>query len=127
MRVTGVDRLGGRRQRSPKRLLGWAVGAVVLLTGGITVAFSPIAHGQVSLTNPEGKEVTGRFSPDRLSWTATEPLGYAKTYTWSGTATGIDHLPRAITGSFQTVVPDRLVGAQFNVADNATYGIAMPI
>jgi lipoprotein-anchoring transpeptidase ErfK/SrfK len=179
--VTGVGRLGGRRQRSPKRLLGWAVGAVVLLTGGITVAFSPIAHGQVSarsvgqaqsggsdlpgvpivspkivtqpsdgaagvspialvrvsvnngvldkvsLTNPEGKEVTGRFSPDRLSWTATEPLGYAKTYTWSGTATGIDHLPRAITGSFQTVVPDRLVGAQFNVADNATYGIAMPI
>jgi lipoprotein-anchoring transpeptidase ErfK/SrfK len=173
--------LGGRRQRSPKRLLGWALGAVVLLTGGITVAFSPIAHGQVSarsvgqaqsggsdlpgvpivspkivtqpsdgaagvspiavvrvsvsngvldkvsLTNPEGKEVTGRFSPDRLSWTATEPLGYAKTYTWSGTATGIDHLPRAITGSFQTVVPDRLVGAQFNVADNATYGIAMPI
>jgi lipoprotein-anchoring transpeptidase ErfK/SrfK len=177
--VTGLGRLGGRRQGSPKRLLGRVLGAIVLLTGAITVAFSPMAHGQVraagpgqsggsdlpgvpivspkivtepsngttgvspiapvrvsvsngvldkvSLTNPEGKEVAGRFSPDRLSWTATEPLGYAKTYTWSGTATGIDHLPRAITGSFQTVVPDRLVGAQLNVADNATYGIAMPI
>jgi lipoprotein-anchoring transpeptidase ErfK/SrfK len=179
--VTGVGRLGGRWHGSPKRLLGCALAAVVLLTGGITVAFSPMAHGQVparsagpaqsggsdlpgvpivspkivtqpsngtagvspiapvrvsvtngvldrvSLTNPEGKEVAGRFSPDRLSWTTTEPLGYAKTYTWSGTATGIDHLPRAITGSFQTVVPDRLVGAQFNVADHATYGIAMPI
>ena len=179
--MTGVGRLGGRRQGSPKRLLGWVLAAIVLLTGGVTVAFSPMAHGQVgarsagsaqsggsdlpgvpivspkivtqpsngtagvspiapvrvsvtngvldkvSLTNPEGKEVAGRFSPDRLSWTTTEPLGYAKTYTWSGTATGIDHLPRAITGSFQTVVPDRLVGAQFNVADHATYGIAMPI
>jgi lipoprotein-anchoring transpeptidase ErfK/SrfK len=179
--VTGVGRLGGRRRGSPRRLLGWVLAAVVLLTGGITVAFSPMAHGQVgarsagpaqsggsdlpgvpivspkivtqpsngtagvspiapvrvsvtngvldkvSLTNPEGKEVAGRFSPDRFSWTATEPLGYAKTYTWSGTATGLDHLPRAITGSFQTVVPDRLVSAQFNVADHATYGIAMPI
>ncbi|HET9257470.1 MAG TPA: Ig-like domain-containing protein, partial [Pseudonocardiaceae bacterium] len=81
----------------------------------------------VALTNPEGKQVAGRFSPDRTSWTAAEPLGYGKTYTWSGTATGIDHLPRAITGSFQTVAPERLVSARFNVVQNATYGIAMPI
>lgn len=179
--VTGAGRLGGGRRRLPKSLLGWVLTAIVLLTGGLTVAFSPMAHGQVaarsggsgqpagpdlpgvpivspkivtqpsngatdvnpialvrvsvtdgvldkvSLTNADGKVVAGRFAPDRQSWTATEPLGYAKTYTWSGTATGIDHLPRAITGSFQTVVPDRLVSAQFNVADNATYGIAMPI
>ena len=138
--MTGVGRLGGRRQGSPKRLLGWVLAAIVLLTGGVTVAFSPMAHGQVgarsagsaqsggsdlpgvpivspkivtqpsngtagvspiapvrvsvtngvldkvSLTNPEGKEVAGRFSPDRFSWTTTEPLGYAKTYTWSGSA-----------------------------------------
>jgi lipoprotein-anchoring transpeptidase ErfK/SrfK len=81
----------------------------------------------VSLTNPEGKAVAGQFAPDKSSWTATEPLGYAKTYTWSGTATGIDRLPRAINGSFQTVVPERLISSQLNVADNATYGIAMPI
>lgn len=81
----------------------------------------------VSLTNPEGKAVAGQFAADKSSWTATEPLGYAKTYTWSGTATGIDRLPRTITGSFHTVKPERLVGAQLNVADNATYGIAMPI
>jgi lipoprotein-anchoring transpeptidase ErfK/SrfK len=89
-----------------------------------------VSHGvldAVSLTNPQGKEVAGRFSSDKLSWTTTEPLGYAKTYTWSGTATGIDHLRRAVTGSFQTVVPQRLIGGRLNVADNATYGIAMPI
>lgn len=173
--VTAVGRLGGWRKRSPKHLLGWVLVAIVLVTAGVTVAFSPMAHGQVpagparsdlpgvpiisptivteprngtadvspialvrvsvtngvldkvSLTNPEGKQVAGRFSSDRSSWTVTEPLGYAKTYTWSGTATGIDRLPRAITGSFQTVVPDHLVNAQLNVADGATYGIAMPI
>ncbi len=81
----------------------------------------------VSLTNPEGKAVAGQFSSDRSSWTTTEPLGYAKTYTWSGTATGVDRQPRAITGSFQTVIPERLISGQLNVADNATYGIAMPI
>lgn len=89
-----------------------------------------VSHGvlnEVSLTNPEGKAVSGHLSSDKLSWTTTEPLGYAKTYTWSGTATGIDHLSRAITGSFQTVIPERLISGRFNAADNATYGIAMPI
>jgi lipoprotein-anchoring transpeptidase ErfK/SrfK len=81
----------------------------------------------VSLTDLDGKAVAGRLSPDRSSWMTTEPLGYAKTYTWSGTATGIDRFPRSITGSFRTVLPERLIGGQLNVADNATYGIAMPI
>jgi lipoprotein-anchoring transpeptidase ErfK/SrfK len=98
---------------------------------------SPIALVRVSvsngvldtvvLTSSEGTVVAGQLSPDRTSWSATEPLGYAKTYTWSGTATGIDHLPRTIKGSFQTVKPERLLSAQFNVADNTTYGVAMPI
>lgn len=89
-----------------------------------------VSHGvldAVSLTNPEGKPVADHLSSDKLSWTTTEPLGYAKTYTWSGTATGIDHLRRAITGSFQTVIPERLISGRINAADNATYGIAMPI
>ncbi|HZE00631.1 MAG TPA: Ig-like domain-containing protein [Pseudonocardiaceae bacterium] len=89
-----------------------------------------VTHGvldAVSLTNPEGKAVAGHFSSDKSSWTTTEPLGYAKTYNWSGTATGLDHLRRSIAGSFRTVIPERLVSGRFNVADNATYGVAMPI
>lgn len=93
----------------------------------VRVLVSAGAIDKVSLTGPDGKVVAGRFASDRSSWTTTEPLGYAKTYTWSGTATGMDHLPRAITGSFQTVNPERLISGQFNVADNGTYGIAMPI
>ncbi|MEO7196817.1 MAG: Ig-like domain-containing protein [Pseudonocardiaceae bacterium] len=81
----------------------------------------------VALTDPDGKAVAGQFAADRSSWASTEPLDYATTYTWSGTATGIDHQPRSIIGSFQTVNPERLISGQLNVADNATYGIAMPI
>jgi lipoprotein-anchoring transpeptidase ErfK/SrfK len=89
-----------------------------------------VSHGvldAVSLTNPDGKAVAGQFSSDKTSWMTTEPLGYAKTYTWSGSATGMDRISRGVTGSFQTVIPERLIGGQLNVADNATYGIAMPI
>jgi lipoprotein-anchoring transpeptidase ErfK/SrfK len=93
----------------------------------VRVSVSAGVIDKVSLTSPEGKMVAGQLAPDKSSWTVTEPLGYAKTYSWSGTATGIDRLPRAITGSFQTVEPERLISAQLNVADNATYGIAMPI
>jgi lipoprotein-anchoring transpeptidase ErfK/SrfK len=95
--------------------------------GPVRAAVTSGVFDAVSLTSSDGKEIAGQFSPDKTSWTATEPLGYAMTYTWSGTATGIDHLPRAIRGSFQTVKPERLASASFNVADNGTYGIAMPI
>lgn len=93
----------------------------------VRVSVSNGAFDTVSLTSPEGKAVAGQFSPDKSSWTTTESLGYSATYAWSGTATGLDRLPRAITGSFQTVKPTRLIGARLNVADHATYGIAMPI
>ncbi|MGH3763685.1 MAG: L,D-transpeptidase [Pseudonocardiaceae bacterium] len=93
----------------------------------VRVSVSAGVLDKVSLTSSEGKVVAGQLAPDKSSWTVTEPLGYAKTYTWSGTATGIDRLPRTITGSFHTVKPERLISAQLNVADNATYGIAMPI
>ena len=44
----------------------------------------------VALTNGDGKEVDGDLADDGLSWTSGEQLGYGKTYTWSGEATGTD-------------------------------------
>jgi hypothetical protein len=43
----------------------------------ITVADGTLS--QVTLTNPEGKEVPGKLAEDKLSWTSTEPLGTART------------------------------------------------
>lgn len=96
-------------------------------TAPVRVMVRDGALDAVSLTDPDGKAVAGQLSSDRSSWASTEPLRYATTYSWSGTATGIDHLPRPIAGSFQTVIPERLISGHLNIADNATYGIAMPI
>ncbi|MGH3701477.1 MAG: L,D-transpeptidase [Pseudonocardiaceae bacterium] len=82
---------------------------------------------QVALTNPEGKTVAGTLSADRRSWTNAEPLGYGKTYTWSGTAAGLDRLPVPIAGSFSTVTPQRQLHATLNIGDGDTVGIAAPI
>jgi lipoprotein-anchoring transpeptidase ErfK/SrfK len=81
----------------------------------------------VALTNPDGKAVAGTLSADRRSWTSAEPLGYGKTYTWSGTADGPDHLAVPITGSFSTVTPKEQLHATLNIGDGDTVGIAAPI
>jgi lipoprotein-anchoring transpeptidase ErfK/SrfK len=91
----------------------------VRVTGGELLA--------VALTNPDGKTVAGTLSPDRRSWTSSEPLGYSRTYTWSGSAAGPDHLSVPVTGSFSTVKPQRQLHATLNIGDGDTVGIAAPI
>ena len=81
----------------------------------------------VTLTNPDGKQVAGELSADKRSWTVTEPLGYGKKYTWSGTAIGADGKEASVGGSFTTVSPRRQLTARLNVGDDQTYGVAMPI
>jgi lipoprotein-anchoring transpeptidase ErfK/SrfK len=82
---------------------------------------------QVTLTNPDGKQVAGQPAADKKSWSVTEQLGYGKTYTWSGTAAGADGRQVPIGGAFTTVTPKRQMQGQLNVGDGQTYGIAMPI
>jgi lipoprotein-anchoring transpeptidase ErfK/SrfK len=83
---------------------------------------------EVALTNPDGEAVAGTLSPDRRSWISTEPLGYDRTYTWSGSAIGVNNaMPVPITGSFTTVQPGQLVHATVNIGDGDTVGIAAPV
>lgn len=91
----------------------------------VTIAAGRIDN--VTLTNADGKAVQGELAPDKRSWTATEPLGYGKTYTWHGTATGTDNKPVEISGEFTTLSPKKQVSGSLNVGDGKTYGIAMPI
>ena len=89
-----------------------------------------VSDGQiedVTLTNPAGKKVIGKLAADGTSWTVGEPLGFDKTYTWSGTAVGADGEQREIAGDFTTVTPNGLVGTSINTGDGKTYGVAMPI
>ncbi len=91
----------------------------------VTVADGTIES--VTLTNPDGKQVAGTLSADKTSWTVSEALGFNKTYSWNGTATGSDGKIAQISGNFTTVKPKRTVRGSLNVADGQTYGVAMPI
>jgi lipoprotein-anchoring transpeptidase ErfK/SrfK len=96
-------------------------------SGVIATSVSDGTISTVALTSSTGTVVTGQLSPDKRTWTATEHLGYGKTYTWSGAALGMDGKTVPIAGSFTTVTPARQVSGQLNVGDNQTYGIAMPV
>lgn len=82
---------------------------------------------QIMLTNAEGKPVAGAVSADGHGWTATEPLGYGKSYTYAGTATDDNGKTVPVTGSFSTVKPKELIGGTLNIGDGDTVGIAAPI
>lgn len=95
-----------------------------------TPARTDVTSGElrdVALTSDEGKRVEGELSPDRRSWTATEPLGYGRAYTWSGTWARPDGVPTPLAGGFGTVDPARTTDATLNIRDGAKVGVAAPI
>ncbi|MFI9401721.1 Ig-like domain-containing protein [Nocardia sp. NPDC052316] len=96
-------------------------------TAPVSVTVTDGTIDQVALTNANGKQVAGEFSPDKRVYTITEPLGYGATYTWSGTAVGTDRKPIPIDGTFTTLAPKNTVPATINIADNQEVGIAAPI
>ncbi|MCT2585775.1 L,D-transpeptidase [Actinophytocola gossypii] len=81
----------------------------------------------LTLTNPAGEKVIGKLSADHTTWNVGEPLGFGKTYTWSGTALGADGATKPIAGEFTTVTPNGTIGTRINTGDGKTYGVAMPI
>ncbi|KAA8970208.1 Ig-like domain-containing protein [Mycobacterium sp.] len=82
---------------------------------------------RVALRNPAGKTVSGSLNRDRTVYTITEPLGYAATYTWSGSVVGHDGKTIPVAGKFSTLAPTRQVGGSFQLADGQTVGVAAPI
>jgi lipoprotein-anchoring transpeptidase ErfK/SrfK len=89
-----------------------------------------VANGtfaDVALHDAAGEAVEGRLMNERTRWTATRPLRYGETYTWSGTATGEDGTSVPLQGSFSTVDPATQVRGVLNIGDGKTVGIAAPI
>ncbi|MPY98458.1 MAG: hypothetical protein GEU97_10770 [Actinophytocola sp.] len=81
----------------------------------------------ISLRNDEGADVAGELSDDQRQWVATEPLGFDRRYTWSGTAFDAEGERFPIEGSFRTVKPDTVVNVQPNVVDGGLYPRTAPI
>lgn len=81
----------------------------------------------IKLTNESGKKVKGKLAKNKRIWNATEPLGFGKTYAWSGEATADDGEKYPIKGSFRTVTPNTFVTAKLNVAPNGVHDTGTPI
>ncbi|APA94263.1 L,D-transpeptidase [Nocardia seriolae] len=96
-------------------------------TAAVTATVSNGRIDQLTLTNANGKQVTGTFDAARSKFTVNEALGYGATYTWAGTATGTDNKPVAIDGKFTTISPKNTAPATVNIGDGQEVGIAAPI
>lgn len=119
---------GGQAPAPAKLTYEPAAGAQDVAPGQpIKVSVADGTLDQVVLTNPDGKQVAGQPSEDKKAWSTTEQLGYGKTYTWSGRATGADGKPADVGGNFTTAKAKRQVFANMNVFDGQTYGVAMVI
>ena len=93
----------------------------------ITVTVAQGTIDSLVMTNPEGRELVGTVAADRASWTIGEELGYSKTYTVTGTATGTDGKQVPISGTYTTVTPTDEVRTTVNPGDGEIVGVAAPI
>jgi lipoprotein-anchoring transpeptidase ErfK/SrfK len=121
---------GGQPAPVPMATLAYSPAADAKAISPTEPAKVTVSNGklnEVKLTNAKGEAVEGQLSPDKTSWTSTEPLGYDGTYTWSGSAAGSDNLPAQLTGAFTTVKPKKIVRGTINIGDDRTVGVAAPI
>jgi lipoprotein-anchoring transpeptidase ErfK/SrfK len=99
----------------------------VIPTAPVSVTIAGGQLNEVVLQAAGGAPIAGQLAPDKRSWRVTEPLGYAKTYTWSGTATDSGGNTAPISGSFTTVKPVDRVNTVINIGDNQQVGVGAPI
>jgi hypothetical protein len=88
------------------------------------------AHGTldgVQLVNADGAPVKGALNAARTTWTLAEPLGYDASYRLRGRAVAANGKATAISGEYQTINPDGLIGASISPENGRTVGIAAPI
>ncbi|WP_275295738.1 Ig-like domain-containing protein [Amycolatopsis sp. La24] len=85
----------------------------------------------VTVTSAKGKAVAGEFSPDKLSWTTTEVLGYGGTYQVKAHAQGADGKSVEQQGQVTTLSPKKQANANLIPAPNAVkssgVGVGQPI
>ncbi|MDQ1731626.1 MAG: hypothetical protein QOK10_1785 [Pseudonocardiales bacterium] len=87
----------------------------------------------VTLTNAQGTAVKGVLSADRLTWKSAEPLGYAKAYKLTASATNSEGKTSTETSSFNTVAPNNLTmpyiqtAAGGGISPGVTFGVGQVV
>ena len=95
----------------PKLAASVKDGAVgVSVESPVTVSAEDGVLGAVTMVNEEGTPVAGKLSPDGLTWSTTEPLGYNKRYTLNAQSLGLGGATSQQM-TFQTHSPENLTMA----------------
>ena len=100
--------------------VGVAVDSPVTMTAGDGVL------GPVTMVNADGISVDGHLSPDGVTWTTTEPLGYNKQYTLHAEAFGLGGVTRN-SMTFQTQSPENLTMPYVMPNNGEVVGVGQPI
>lgn len=111
----------------PKLTASVTDGAVgVSVDSPVTVSAGDGVLGKVSMVNEDGKTVAGELSPDGLTWSTTEPLGYNKSYTLTAESLGLGGATsREMT--FETHSPENLTMPYVLPNDGEVVGVGQPV
>ncbi|NDJ90798.1 L,D-transpeptidase [Mycolicibacter kumamotonensis] len=92
----------------------------------VTVTAEDGVLDSVTMVNEYGAVVDGRLSPDGLTWSTTEPLGYNKRYTVNAKSLGLGGVTsRQVT--FQTHSPQNLTMPYVMPRDGEVVGVGQPV
>jgi len=82
--------------------------------------------GAVTMVNDEGTPVAGQLSPDGLTWSTAEPLGYNKRYTLNAQSLGLGGVTSQQM-SFETHSPENLTMPYLLPNDGEVVGVGQPV
>jgi lipoprotein-anchoring transpeptidase ErfK/SrfK len=111
----------------PKLTASVKDGAVgVSVESPVTVSAEDGVLGGVTMVNEDGTPIAGQLSPDGLTWSTTEPLGYNKRYTLSAQSLGLGGVTSQQM-TFQTHSPENLTMAYVLPNDGEVVGVGQPV
>ncbi len=111
----------------PKLIASVTDGAVgVSVDSPVTVSAEDGVLGAVTMVNEEGEPVAGRLSPDGLTWSTTDPLGYNKRYTLNAQSLGLGGATSQQM-TFETHSPENLTMPYVLPNDGEVVGIGQPV
>ncbi len=111
----------------PKLTASVKDGAVgVSVDSPVTISAEDGVLGAVTMVNEEGTPIEGRLSPDGLTWSTNEPLGYNKRYTLSAQSLGLGGVTSQQM-TFQTHSPENLTMPYVLPNDGEVVGVGQPV
>ena len=111
----------------PKLAASVKDGAVgVSVEAPVTVSAQEGVLGAVTMVNEAGTPIAGQLSPDGLTWSTTEPLGYNKLYTLNAQSLGLGGIASQQM-TFQTHSPENLTMPYVLPNDGEAVGVGQPV